>query len=165
MLVKERLTRNYIVRCLYYLLNDYLSKIRYQKGNIKTTSGTIHATKDVKESITYIYEVFNDYKYYAGLDSFYGKIAEVGPGDNSGVAMLFIQDGCEAVDLADRFYSARNIDRQVDVYNQLLSQCSTAKAKLSGCDFTDEKTFTCISRYYGDSASAEQFFCETNSYD
>lgn len=163
--IKEKLKSNYFVRCSYYLLDDYLNKFRSWKGVVKTNSGTTHIEKEVDESIAYIREVFNDYKYYAGVERFYGRVAEVGPGDNSGVAMLFIEDGCESVDLADRFYSARNAFRQENIYKELLTLCPMANAKLSSCKLSDEETFTCISRHYGNNASAEQFFFNNGSYD
>jgi len=118
--IKEKIKGNYIVRCIYYLLDDYLNKVRSLRGVVETNSGTIHAEKEVDESIVYIREVFNDYKRYAGIERFYGRVAEVGPGDNCGVAILFIEDGCEKVDLADRFYSVRNALRQENIYKELL---------------------------------------------
>lgn len=165
MSIKYILEQSYFARCAYYLLTDYLGKSRYKKGSIETNSGTIHAGKSVAESLAYIDEVFRDYKYYAGIERFYGKIAEVGPGDNCGVAMRFVDDGCDLVDLADRFYSKRDAFRQADIYTELLKDCPIAIEKLSGCDLSDESSFKCIRRYYGDRASAESFFCKNGAYD
>ena len=42
--IKNILESNYFVRCIYYVLTDYLSKIRYQKGNIETAEETLKAS-------------------------------------------------------------------------------------------------------------------------
>jgi len=74
-------------------------------GDISTDSGTGHSRKSLEESIRCIHEVFNDYKYYGGIDQFHGKIAEVGTGDSCGVGILMLKDGCRQVDLIDKYYS------------------------------------------------------------
>jgi len=76
--------------------------------------------------LAYIEEVFNDSKRYSGVRRFSGRVAEVGPGDNCGVGLLFLTGGYESVDLVDRFYSKRN---------------SQLSAKLGDFDVNNETSF------------------------
>jgi SAM-dependent methyltransferase len=151
--------------CAYYLLDNFLAKLRGLVGNIETDSGTAHVGKSVDSSLAYIEEVFNDYKYYAGLPHFRGRVAEVGPGDNCGVGLLFLADGCESVDLVDRFYSKRNLRQQAAIYQALIERYSPFSGKLGDFDFNDENSFNGLQRYYGESAAAEQFFAHADYYD
>lgn len=47
--------------------------------------------------------IFNNYKRYAGITTFRGRVAEVGPGNVSGVALRLIGEGCSLVDQLDPF--------------------------------------------------------------
>ena len=96
----------------------------------------------IDSSLTYIEKVFNDYKYYSGVQRFKGRVAEVGPGDNCGVGMLFLADDCESVDLVDRFYSNRNSQQQALIYQALIDRHPQSIAKFCDFDINDETSFT-----------------------
>ena len=64
----------------------------------------------------YSQKVFGNYKLWAGISRFYGRIAEVGPGDVSGVADLLLADGCSHVDQIDRFRHERPDNPNVSNY-------------------------------------------------
>ncbi len=157
--------KNYSLSCLYYILYNVYSSLKRAVGNIKTISGTTHSKLSTKESLDYILEVFDDYKKIANIDKFHGKIAEIGPGDNAGVALCMIEDGCTRIDLADRFYSLRNPEQQKEIYQELLKSKSKLRKYLETCDLSDESTFPNIKRHYGQNAAAEIFFQRNSGYD
>lgn len=47
--------------------------------------------------------MFDNYKRWSGVERFHGKVAELGPGNLTGVASRLVADGCSSVDLVDRF--------------------------------------------------------------
>jgi hypothetical protein len=101
------------------MIDDLRWGVRLCIGQIETSSGTTHATISVEDSLRYIEEGFRDYKRYGELASFRGVVAEVGPGDNAGVALLMRKDGCDQVDLIDRYFSRRDPLKQSMVYDAL----------------------------------------------
>jgi SAM-dependent methyltransferase len=107
---------------------------------------------DLAETSQYIERIFNEYKFYSGADHFHGRAAEIGPGDLSGVGLRLLADGCDHVDLADRFKSKSNPAVQEAVNKEIISKYPGANvAKLS--------------RHYGESAAAETFFRANKGYD
>jgi len=134
-------------------------------GNIESHSGMAHANKDISGSLAYINEVFWDYNYYGGVEQFYGRVAEIGPGDNCGVALLFLRDGCDCVDLIDRFYTIRNSEHQADIYRALISGDSLLSKRFEHSNPSDENSFSGIRRFYGEEAAAEIFFMTHKHYD
>ena len=155
----------YPLVCAYYSLTDWLANLRYRKGVIDTDSGTAHLALTVDQSVAYIEEVFTDYKKYAGIMRFEGRVAEVGPGDNAGVGLLFLQDGCAFVDMVDRFYSRRNAQAQTIIYRALWNKNPGLEPFLGGQDLEDETTFNSVKRWYGAEAAAEEFFVSNAGYD
>jgi hypothetical protein len=163
--IKRRIKSAYWLAVLYYLLTDLVSRFKFRLGDIDTESGTIHGTFSVSESVGYIERVVRDYRHYAGIARFYGRAAEVGPGDNCGVGMLLRHDGCDWVDLVDRFYSRRNMASQAAIYAALISSHAGLEAIVGGADLKDEGTFGFLRRHYGDGAAAENFFTTSKGYD
>lgn len=163
----ERLIkRSFIGASAYYLLTDALAGLLGKAGYIQTRSGTVHSTRTIESSIAYIEEVFGDYKRYADIKNFYGRVAELGPGDNSGVALLFLNDGCAGVDLVDRFYSIRDEGRQSDIYRGLVKAYPGIAGHCADVDvILPEDKFEGVRRYYGKSAAAEEFFRSHGPYD
>ncbi len=117
--IKKIIKSSIFLTSAAYLATDLRWHIRMALGNIETDSGTIHATFSEADSLHYIQEVFTDYKRYGLIEKFQGFAAELGPGDNAGVALLMRHDGCEQVDLVDRFFSKRNIEQQRGIYESL----------------------------------------------
>jgi SAM-dependent methyltransferase len=101
------------------IVDDLLCGINLSLGRVESDSGAIHATFSQIDSIRYIETVFADYKQYGAIDRFHGVAAEVGPGDNAGVGLLMRLDGCEHVDLIDRFLTRRNAEQQSKIYQAL----------------------------------------------
>ena len=108
-----------LVKAAILVLDDLRWGIRLRRGQIDTDSGATHASLPDTESVRYIEEVFAAYKEYGKIDTFVGSVAEVGPGDNAGVAMLMRRDGCRQVDLVDRFASRREHAKQQQIYDAL----------------------------------------------
>ncbi len=108
-----------IVKSSALLADDLLSGVRMATGQISSNSGATHAKFSEEESVDYIEEVFSDYKKYGLLERFSGVAAEVGPGDNAGVALLMRKDGCTQVDLIDRYFTNRNVEQQTKIYQAL----------------------------------------------
>lgn len=155
--------KSYRATCAVYLADDLLRGLRFRSGDIETESGTPHAGKAVDSSLQYIDEVFTDYKKYSGVGRFRGRVAEVGPGDNCGVGLRFLADGCESVDLVDRFYSKRSSAHQAEIYRALVARFPEIAPRIA--DASDDTTFQGLRRRYGPAASAEEFFVGSTGYD
>ncbi len=157
------LRRTYLGNCALLLASNYATKVRSLTGMAASGHGSTHARLTKEQSLEYIERVFREYKEVAGIDRFGGRIAEVGPGDNCGVAMLMRADGCESVDLVDRFYSRRDETQQSEIYRGLMRKYPQMKAVIG--QHCSESEFTGISRRYGSKASAEEFFAANTGYD
>lgn len=157
--------RSYWFTNLYYAVSDIHREIRFNRGNKYTGSGTTHASLSVEASLEYVMRVVNDYRKYGRIARFHGRVAEVGAGDNCGVAMLLRQDGCASVDLPDRFYSTRDSEGQARVYRELWRRFPTLPKLLENPDPFSEDSFEGIQRHYGDAASCERFFHTHRDYD
>ncbi len=156
--VRALLQSSYWGRVCLAFFEDLKMRRAYSMGNIETFSGTAHLGKSVDESLAYIELVFRDYKLYSGVERFHGRIAEVGPGDNCGVALLFLLDGCSHVDLVDRFYSKRDVNNQQTIYKSLLSKYPRLSEIIGRADNQDESAFKGLARRYGADAAAETYF-------
>ncbi len=128
------------------------------KFSFNTISGAKHQSLNVDESLKYIEDVFFDYKRIAGVSKFYGRAAELGPGDNDGVALLFLAHGCTEVDLADRFFSNRNSIQQDRITSEL-------KIKYPAINLHKAYREEALKRHYGPKSSGEEFFKRNNKYD
>jgi SAM-dependent methyltransferase len=155
------LRRTTLGACALLMLANQLAKLRFAYGDFSNKSGMAHKNLAVSESLSYIDWVYGDYRDEAGIDKFHGKIAEIGPGDNCGVALRFVADGAGQVDLVDRFYTRRNEGKQSEIYRALI-----ARDHIPGyAGFDREDQFPHITRHYGARASAEQFFADHGGYD
>lgn len=141
----------------YYLINNILLRIKYALS-LNTKSGATHYSLNSADSIKYIEEVFFDYQRLAGRESFSGRIAELGPGDNDGVALLFLANGATHVDLADRFFSKRNNEKQIEIINIL-------KNKYPAINLIEAYENKRLERHFGTNASGENFFENCKPYD
>lgn len=173
LLYKKLMDNSMMARYLYWLVDDIRREWRYKSGNISASPGMRHADKTTKESVDYINQVFSDYKQYAGVERFSGRVAEVGPGDSIGVALKFLTDGCSSVHLIDRFFVKRNIDKNGDIiryyfdrhpelprrYGSIESKSDSELEKL-GSTFGSS-----ICRFSGNDACAEKFFRPEYEYD
>ena len=163
-MIREFVKKRFWLTCAYYLVDNASTRWRGYTGNIETDSGTAHLGRSIESSLAYIEEVFNDYKRYSGVGQFSGHVAEVGPGDNCGVGLMFLADGCTSVELVDRFYSKRDAAQHAAIYRALVERTPDRFAKLGDVDVNDEATFPGLKRYYGEQAAAETFFAEPDRY-
>lgn len=90
------------LKAVAFVAENAFWAVKLRVGWIRTRWAT-HRALPLQESIDYIERVFADYLRYGGLRHFHGKVAELGPGDNAGVALLIRKDGGEHVDLIERF--------------------------------------------------------------
>ena len=157
--------KNYPLACGYYLLNNARAAVTFKAGRIESSSGMAHADKDLAASLSYIHEVFGDYKQYSGVERFHGRAAEIGPGDNCGVGLLFLRDGCGSVDLLDRFYTKRDPRRQAGIYQALIGKDDILRERYGHLAQFEDDAFDGITRFYGDEAAAETFFLTHKGYD
>jgi SAM-dependent methyltransferase len=125
--VKEVLCRSQWALSAGYIADDLLWGARLAANRRETGSGTIHSHLSLEESLAYIELVFADYKRYGGIEVFEGRVCELGPGDNAGVALLMRADGCEVVDLVDRFRSQRSPAHQGAIYQALIARHPRAR--------------------------------------
>jgi SAM-dependent methyltransferase len=157
--------RNRVGSYAYLLATDRVRAFRHSLGLVDSNSGTTHFSLSLDESIAYVVEVFDDYKQSSGVEKFHGKVAEVGPGDNCGVALLFLANGCERVDLADRFYARRDTQHHSLIYQRLVEEHPELRNICKKYPPANESDFDGIHRYYGQEASAESFFRNHGPYD
>jgi SAM-dependent methyltransferase len=155
--LKQRLGRNFFVRCIYFLATDFLAGLRHARGAVGTDSGTRHASLSPDASLAYIERAYEDYLRYGDIGGFAGTVGELGPGDNFGVALLAMRDGAERYIAVDRFYSQRDHIRQRQIYRSMAEQWHLAN--LFDGD-PSEENIRSLDYVYG--MPAEQFFHETD---
>ncbi len=117
------------LRAVQLVVDDLWWGIRLWIGRIDTDSGTTHERLTLEESMRYIEGVMSDYKRYGTLANFRGVVAEVGPGDNSGVALLMRGEGCDRVDLVDRYVSRRDPAKHHRIYEALSTKYDLGRFK------------------------------------
>ncbi len=145
------------------LLTDFQAGVKHALGHLETNSGTRHAHLNTDSSIEVIEELYGLYRSYAGVDDFCGTVAEVGPGDNAGVALLLLKSGCSRVDLVDRFVSAADSSQQEAIYTALSSKHSLESYRI-GLRWNSE-SIAGVQWHHG--KPAERYFadCEGPTYD
>jgi len=129
-----------------------------------TTSGAAHAERNTETAIAYILSVFDKYKSAAQLQCFHGRVAEIGPGDSCGVGLMFLADGCNQVDLSDRYFSARSEEQQRSINRAIVERFPQLSTHTVNGNFS-EKSFSNLTRHYGKNAAAEKFFERHTGYD
>lgn len=111
--------KNIPLACAYYLVAGWQRRRRLRRGIIRTRSGNRHAALDLDASLGYIESVWRDYLAWAGRPALTGDLVEIGPGDNFGVALLFLAHGASSVTAIDKFESERDVARQNAIYRAL----------------------------------------------
>jgi SAM-dependent methyltransferase len=120
--LRELAKRSVALTCAYYLFDDWRARRRWARGNYDTRSGSRHAQLSLENSLAYIEKVHADYLTYAGRSRFAGIVAEIGPGDNFGVALLMLGNGADAVHAIDRYRPRRDPSRQAAIYRALVER-------------------------------------------
>ena len=152
--LRAMLSRHPSVTVAGMLLGNAWWRIRLARGQRDTYMGATHAQLSLDESIRYIENVFDDYKRYGEIGHFEGNVAEIGPGDCAGVALLCRADGCEHVDLIDRYASYRDPARLARIYQALAARHDLARFQM-GAGW-DDRALRGIDWHIG--RSAEEFF-------
>jgi len=116
---KHFVTRVPLVKAAGLMLLNLVWRVRLSTGRIESELGSAHATRTLEQSLDYIEEVFADYKRYGHIERFAGRVAEIGPGDNAGVALLMRAAGCDQIDLIDRFLSRYDAQQQARICDSL----------------------------------------------
>lgn len=111
--------RSLPLACAYYLYDGWRRRQRLRRGDIGTTSGTRHAALDLEQSLGYIERVWRDYLGWSGRAALKGRIVEIGPGDNFGVALLLLKHGAAEVEAIDKFNPYRDEAAQAAIYRAL----------------------------------------------
>jgi SAM-dependent methyltransferase len=167
--IKEKLKyyikKNIYVCILAYIINNLWQQIKILCGNINTTSGTTHNDLSIEQSVDYIQKVFADYQRVSKQHTFTGHLAELGPGDNLGVILMFLANGISTADAPDRFYSNRNIMQQQKIYQKLSALHPKINNILSANQDNSYENINNVTRYYGKNAAGEFFFNSTKKYD
>jgi hypothetical protein len=157
--------RNIPLTCAAYVVSDLLTRCRHRVGLLGTRSGAVHLDKEIDQSIAYIEQVFAAYCDFAGTERWRGRMAEVGPGDNCGVALLLRAHGCEHVDMLDRFSSLRDPQQQAKIYQELYRRHPQLPAVIGTPTRFAEESFSGIQRHTGRASAAETFFRSHRGYD
>jgi SAM-dependent methyltransferase len=146
--------KNIPLACAYYLVAGWQRRRRLRRGNIRTYSGNRHAALDLDASLGYIECVWRDYLTWAGRTALTGDLVEIGPGDNFGVALLFLAHGASSVTAIDKFESERDVARQNAIYRALSARHDLA------AQFDGEPTEAAIRNLtYLPGMPAERYFC------
>jgi SAM-dependent methyltransferase len=122
MTLRSLIKRSLPLSCAYYVIDDWRAGRRLAGGNLRTTSGARHVALDLDHSLGYIDRVYGDYLQYAGLKHFSGDVAEIGPGDNFGVALCALAGGAGAVHAIDRWRPDRDDAAQGEIYRALATR-------------------------------------------
>ncbi len=81
------------LKALFWIALYTRTRIGSYFGDAWYNSGFTHYHKSLSESISYINSTYKNYLRYAGCDALKGRVAELGPGDSAGVAMLLRGNG------------------------------------------------------------------------
>ncbi len=152
-MIRTLIRRSIALTCAAYLVDDWRARRRLAHGRLTTRSGTRHADLDVAASLTYIERVYGDYLAYADRTRFTGAVAEIGPGDNFGVATMLLAGGATTVHAIDRYRPARDSARQRPIYVALAQRMGRPDL----FDGPPDET-TIRNLHYHDGIPAEAFF-------
>lgn len=117
--IKSMISGNVPLLCGAYMALDIMQGFKQALGLTGSANGSAHSQMSLERSVSYVETVFNDYKRYGLSPKFHGTVAEIGPGDNFGVALMMLADGADQVIAIDRFQSYRDDDYQSTIYAAL----------------------------------------------
>jgi SAM-dependent methyltransferase len=150
------------LKALAFVAENALWLGRLRLGWIQTRWGT-HRAIALDESVAYIESVVADYLRYGKLQHFHGRVAELGPGDSAGPALMIRKDGAEQVDLVDRFQNYVDEEQQGRIY-AALSERHNLEAFRLGSDW-HRLRLDGISWVPGTSAETFMAACPAETYD
>ena len=118
---------------LYNIYSNWSAKRQFKSGDIEATSGSTHTKLILAESLDYIGQVFDDYLKYSGISINMlqdKRVLEIGPGDNSGVAIKFLLAGAKQVVGLDKFFSKQDWKQQSQIYQALREQLNDGEKQI-----------------------------------
>ncbi len=118
---------------LYNIYSNWSAKRQFNSGDIESISGSTHTKFTLAESLDYISQVFDDYLKYSGISINMlqdKRVLEIGPGDNSGVALKFLLAGAKQVVCLDKFFSKQNWKQQSKIYQALREQLNNGEKQI-----------------------------------
>lgn len=145
--------------CAWYILDARRTQARLRRGDLATVSGTRHSGLSLEQSVAYIEKVFHDYLAWSGRPNFSGRIVEIGPGDNFGVALLLLKHGAAFVEAIDKFAPRRDPVQQAQIYAALSARHGMAEL-FNGAPA--EETITGLRYHPG--MPAERYFREQRGF-
>jgi SAM-dependent methyltransferase len=116
----------------FKIYQNWRIRKRLASGNIETSHGSAHRSRDLEGSLSYIDEHFNDYLNYSRLTAAQlrgRRVLELGFGDNVGVALRFLAAGVSRVVCLDKFYSERDVMRERSIYAALRERLNDDEEK------------------------------------
>jgi len=162
--LRQAVVSKFFLLCILRIIQNYQQGGRLLLGLRDADTGSTHRDFSLDQSVEYIHKCFERYKRLAGIESFHGKAAEVGPGDSCGVALLLLEYGCSRVDLVDRFRSRYNAQQQAMINQRLMELHPSLNLRCKDKSYTEE-SFIGIERHIGRKNAAEVFFKENGPYD
>jgi SAM-dependent methyltransferase len=119
-----------IAKCI---ASNILTAARSFIGDHQSEIGATHSHMDTARSVAYIESVFSDYQVHGGLSAsdIAGKsVLEIGPGDNYGVALLFLAHGAQRVVCLDKFATVYDGAQQAAIYRALRERLQGDAARI-----------------------------------
>ena len=150
--LKRLLRRSIAATCLAYIADDCLWALRLAFGRNETTCGTTHHGLDLGASLAIIEKTYDYYRQMTGMNHFYGRVAELGPGDSLGVSLLLASRGAE-VWAVDRYRSRRDSAQEFVIYESLAQRHGLKRS--AGAAAMEQV-------HYVAGKSAEEFFIESD---
>jgi SAM-dependent methyltransferase len=154
-LVKSLMRGSVALTCAAYLVHDWYSGRRLRRGMIESDSGTFSRDYDVDRSIEYVENVHRALLEPSGRARFSGTVAEIGPGDNLGLALLLRAQGADAWHGVDRFWPKRDLAHESAIHRELARRLGREDLLKNGGQDVD-------GAYYHAGVATETFFRDGN---
>jgi hypothetical protein len=158
--LKNVLRSSVTLYCVSVIAFDFMQGVALGLGFNRRHVGTLTggSPADVDATVLRIKDTVDSYMRGSGVSSLRGSVAEVGPGDNLGVALMLLDKGAEIVHAIDRFDGLRGQNEQSAIYRRLASS-----GRLN--QYLDESNSVISLRgvTYQCGRSAEDYFRETST--
>jgi SAM-dependent methyltransferase len=116
---KRLMRRSRVLTCAAYMAHDAYVGHRLRRGEIDTESGTFSRGNDPGAVADRILKYHRLYLKTARCDRFAGRVAELGPGDNYGMALVLRAAGAIEWHGVDRFRPTRDPAHAAAVHHEL----------------------------------------------
>ena len=120
-LIRALMNRSVSSTCIYYLVTDLFTGWRSASGTPPYFSGDRFSQLDAEPAARRVVRTYEKYLSAIGSLALYGRVAEIGPGDNFGVAVMVLGKGATEIHAIDRFRTRRDPAHQRSIYDALVS--------------------------------------------